>query len=255
MRIFYINLDHRPDRRAFMEAQFQRLGLDAERVVGMRLDEITDADRVPGYPWLGDGGIVCGLSHLRALAAFLDTGHPWALILEDDAVLSARLPQLLRIVDAGGVTADMVRVESGGTIFATSPQPIGAGLSLFKCFTATAGSAAYVVSRHAAEVLVAGKWLRRQFADVALFDPGQPVMRRLDVRQLGPGLAIQQWRIDRNPTVAASDLSPGRRKPLSVRAAIRKIDNFKREVHCQVIRAWQRQVRGATLHNAKFTAE
>lgn len=235
-----------------MEAQFQRLGLDAERVVGMRLDEITAADRVPGYPWLEDDGIVAGLSHLRALATFLDTGGPWALILEDDAVLSARLPELLRIVDTGGVTADIVRVESNRKILAAAPQAIGAGLSLFKSYSPTAGAAAYLVSRHAAEVLVAGKWLRQQFADVALFDPGQPVTRRLDVRQLGPGLAIQQRYIDRSSAVAVSDL-PGRRHKLTAKLVVRRIGtSLKRDVYCQAIRAWQKHVRGATMHQVNY---
>lgn len=66
--IFYINLDHRADRRTEIEAEFERMGLKgAKRIPGIRTD--------PGY-------IGCGLAHEAAVKA--GRGLKNVLIFEDD---------------------------------------------------------------------------------------------------------------------------------------------------------------------------
>src|SRR5207249_2273941 len=96
--VFYINVASRLDRRRFMEAQFASLGLSAERIEAATPSEISEPDRrawcdPSRATWMTEGEFACNLSHLRAWALILERGLTHALILEDDAVLSASLPR------------------------------------------------------------------------------------------------------------------------------------------------------------------
>jgi len=68
--IVYINLESRTDRRAHMEAQLERYGLEAERF---------NAIANPGFGIWG-----CGQSHLAVLKLAQRRGWPCVWILEDD---------------------------------------------------------------------------------------------------------------------------------------------------------------------------
>ncbi|RYZ01034.1 MAG: glycosyltransferase family 25 protein, partial [Comamonadaceae bacterium] len=104
---FYINLARCPDRAAFMEDQFARLGLG-----GMQRHVAVDAqDRTlpAGCPLL-PGEYACLLSHLQVLER-APAGH-FVLVLEDDAELSQQLPQLLAQAVQGPLgDADIVFLE------------------------------------------------------------------------------------------------------------------------------------------------
>lgn len=67
--VFFINLDKRTDRRAEVEGEFARVGLDVERFVGI--------ERKPGI-------VGCGLSHLGCLKLAKERGYKNVLIFEDD---------------------------------------------------------------------------------------------------------------------------------------------------------------------------
>jgi glycosyl transferase, family 25 len=187
------------------------------------------------------------------LTAFLETGAPWALILEDDAALSDSVPEVLRLAAEGAIAADMVRFEGCGPILSGPLTPIGSGFSLCKNYSWSAGSAAYLASRHAAEVLVRGRWLRNQYADVALFDPYQPLARTLDVQQLNPALVVQQRWLEQQSGIGTTDL-PSRPTPdRSFREVVRKVGtSLNRDVYGAVLKAWQRRFRGAAIRDVGF---
>ncbi|QJW83570.1 glycosyltransferase family 25 protein [Ramlibacter terrae] len=87
---YYINLDRSPDRAAFMEAQFARLGM-----AGMERHAAVDGRSVtvpPGCSLL-PGELGCMLSHLQVLERA--PAGQFTLVLEDDAELSPQLPVLL----------------------------------------------------------------------------------------------------------------------------------------------------------------
>lgn len=106
-RIFYINLDRRPDRRKNIESQIKRVGLQSmaeriEAVDGRKLDinkvdpnVITEKGKKDAldnkqrvYIPLTKGGIGCAMSHRKAYEKILDENLDAALILEDDSTLS-----------------------------------------------------------------------------------------------------------------------------------------------------------------------
>ncbi len=68
-KIYYINMDKRPDRRADIEAELAAYGLEAERFVG-----------IPHTP----GIVGCGKSHLAVMKMAKANGYKNVLILEDD---------------------------------------------------------------------------------------------------------------------------------------------------------------------------
>ena len=71
--IYYINLDVRKDRREHIEKELAKLNLPDDKIT--RIDAVYK-------PTLGALG--CGLSHIKALKAFLDTSDNECIILEDD---------------------------------------------------------------------------------------------------------------------------------------------------------------------------
>lgn len=96
VHIFYINLDHRTDRREHMEKQFDAMGMDptrVERIPGIVpvYDELQ-TQRAQSFVDQGlydtiqitKGSIGCGRSHLAALQLAYEREYPYTLILEDD---------------------------------------------------------------------------------------------------------------------------------------------------------------------------
>ena len=69
-KIFYINLNHRTDRRQEIETELKSFNLEAERFEGIS---------VPNQGILG-----CGRSHLQVLKIAKERGYKNVLILEDD---------------------------------------------------------------------------------------------------------------------------------------------------------------------------
>jgi glycosyl transferase, family 25 len=201
--IAYINLAHRTDRRARMETQLGRLGLRAACI-----DALTSADIDPTLldrhtsrrrlEHVTPTELACALSHHKAIRAFLASGETHGLILEDDVILSAQVPELLsRPLDG----FDILRLETyfdpqhhskadRATIGRFAIEPIGC-----RC----AGAAAYIVTRQAAEaVLSEPSALSRPF-DFVLFYPFRKPGRHLRTLQLVPALAVQEDRLHGTP--------------------------------------------------------
>lgn len=72
-KIYYINLDHRTDRRDQFLGEMKKLGVEDSRIV-----------RVSGFYTEGFGILGCGLSHKKALETFYASGEPYCMIFEDD---------------------------------------------------------------------------------------------------------------------------------------------------------------------------
>jgi hypothetical protein len=72
-KIFYINLNHRTDRKSQMEAEFQRCGIPADKVE--RIEAVCRKDF---------GALGCTLSHIKCIEIAKQRGYSNVLILEDD---------------------------------------------------------------------------------------------------------------------------------------------------------------------------
>lgn len=73
--IFYINLDHRTDRKAEIEGELNSMGLPYERFPAVRHETI--------------GGVGCGRSHISVLKLAKERGYKRIMVLEDDFMFTA----------------------------------------------------------------------------------------------------------------------------------------------------------------------
>lgn len=71
--VYYINLDHRTDRKEQIEKELDKLGVPQEKCV-----------RISGIYNKEFGILGCGLSHKKALETFLASPHQNCLVFEDD---------------------------------------------------------------------------------------------------------------------------------------------------------------------------
>jgi len=68
---FYINLDHRTDRKTHIEEQLNLVGIKAQRFNAIKMD---------------NGAIGCSMSHLKILHQAIKEGWPHVAIIEDDTL-------------------------------------------------------------------------------------------------------------------------------------------------------------------------
>lgn len=227
--VYYINLASRPDRREFMERQFQRLGIAAERIEAVRIDEVDDNlvafHRTPRSLWhLAGGDLACGLSHQRCWARLLDTDAPAALVLEDDVVMSPSVSDFLDPTLAGRVGADLVKLETFRTAVKLGSVTHRVGSTdLRELCSSQMGGAAYILTRKAARKSLASPLRNQMGVDRFLFGRGGYHLLRSRVLQALPSPCIQVDKLDARDAIGASNIAATRppssahpRDPLAV---------------------------------------
>ena len=248
--IFYINLARRPDRRAFMEDQFNRLGLTAERVEAVTPDDLPHSDRIKycnpdRRRWMTETEFACNLSHAMAWRRFLDDGSEHALILEDDATLSRSLPSFLGTVRDAAPDIPVIRIETlGGEARRLGPveQQIMPHIALRRCFTRDAGAGGYLLTRAAAALLIGRTEMKTELVDAVLFNPFTPLAKILEVRYCDPALSIQKSCTGDKGAGAASDLA---------RSRLEK----RREQSRRPIRKWAAKIESWITYDARVAID
>lgn len=71
--IYYINLDHREDRKIGILEEIAKIDFPEDTIV-----------RIPGVYKKGQGSLGCSLSHVIALETFVQSGYNTCIIFEDD---------------------------------------------------------------------------------------------------------------------------------------------------------------------------
>ena len=222
--VFVINLDRRPDRWAIMSEQLEQLGIEATRIpaVDARLlaaqekwEQDTNGNTLG---WNADiGAVACAFSHRKTFRAFLDTGEPAALILEDDAALAPDVPDMLS-THWWPPGARVIRLEAGIMNYtawiplwpALAKTPSGRTVHRFERWAP--GTAAFLISREGAEFLLPHLDHPTQPVDHMFFDHRYSCLaRELRALQMVPGAAWQiegseasdldGWRTDDKPGI------------------------------------------------------
>jgi glycosyl transferase family 25 len=187
--IYVINLDHSANRLAYQRRQFERMGMQFERVQAIDGLALSRED-FEKYAFLGDrpishSEVACFLSHRLCWKKAAEGSG--AVIMEDDQVLADEIKPLL----------GALRPREGALIFnlETQPRPryvsreaaetIG-GVRFFELMMPTAGAGAYVVTREAAKILLDRADRRATIADY--FIHSAPGIRRL---QADPGMTLE----------------------------------------------------------------
>ena len=188
--VFVINLDRRPDRWAAISNNLDRIGVSATRVPAIDAPDVTG----PFADDLSLAQAACLKSHLTAMQRLLETSHPAALILEDDAELVPEVYGLLRHVDWWPVGAHAVKLDgdSRGKPMLLGPiigrTPCGKALRPIKWSRAVACS--YMIDRAGAEIVLRMADDTGMTADSLLFHMvGSPVARLLKPAQVVRGMA------------------------------------------------------------------
>ncbi len=218
MPIFYINLDTRPERRKFMERQFEDLGLVADRIRGTTPAELTDEERNQycnpnRWYWLSEAQFACSKAHTHAWEALIATGARRGLVLEDDVVLSSDIKSFLEQLPEFDV--DVIRIED------TDAPQLNAGLLEQKCAgrgfrrmsSFTWGSAGYVISRTAAQALLASPQLFNYPLDWTLFCTMERPANRLRLLQTDPAVCAQHRNLESHEDEALDQSDNDRRPP------------------------------------------
>jgi glycosyl transferase family 25 len=212
MQVFLINLDRRRDRLAAMTAQLARLGIAAKRIPAIDAEAASSEWLQQFFSAHGPLGAIpkgdqcCSLSHRRAWAAFLNSGAPYAAVLEDDVVLDASASRLFKHHDWIPDGVDVIKLEHFGPdhqrVLVGEERSIGPDHTLAPILSRHTGAACYVVSRAAAVRLLR---IRRWSVPVdhLLFNPNvSPLAEELRPFQMLPAVARQ--------TSDTSDIRPWR---------------------------------------------
>lgn len=211
--LFYINLEGRPDRRAFMEDQFRRLAVTATRVSAKtpqdvppdRLGATIQSDYISRLTPMTRTEVACLMSHRAAWQMVVESGLSAGLILEDDARLSAGLTGLVSDPDLLGRWFDVIKIE-GKTKSTRLGRPVGriSGRVTRRLLAPYDGAGAYIISAAAAERALAdsGSWLLP--VDEYLFNRPGILDRR--VFQISPAIATQECFVNEDSAVAASSI-------------------------------------------------
>ncbi len=164
LHTWVINLDRAPERLARARAQLDGLGLPWTRLAAVDARALTPAQAAaldePAYrrkhgmtPSLGELG--CYLSHIEVMRALLASRYEYALVLEDDVLLHATLPQVLRGLVASPARWDVAKLSA---VHSGTPVPyleVAPGHSLAVMLSRCTGSSAYVLNRRAAAAYIA----------------------------------------------------------------------------------------------------
>jgi len=256
--IYLINLASRPDRRAFMEAQFNRLGLTAKYIRATSPADLS-AEQLQRYcnpargEWLEPGALCCSLSHLETMRHIVNASAEYALVLEDDVVLSERLPAVLSALEDSRPPFDILRVETVIQSQRMLPSSAGTlvGVEILRTFSWPGGSAGYIISRAAAKTVIDSGELQHKAADQALLDPYEPLARRLSLRQCNPGLVVQTDRLKSAEVPdMGSDITHGSRDDAERPYFWRRLPFVvvrwvRRDIIVGAQKAWFQYVRGA----------
>lgn len=232
--VLYINLDERPDRQAFMEKQFAALGIAATRVAAVSAAKLAadDLDRhcnPARVHCLSRSQLACWQSHIKAWRAFLATGADWAIILEDDAILSARLPAFIAaFLGDAAERFDLVQLETmaRNTRVLPAGETVGPDIALRRFRSTIWGTAAYLISAATVRTLLARHDLFDAPADGVLFRPYIAPGSGFRMVLTDPALAIQIHQTE-NTGIALGNVAPVRPSaPFGVQVA-RQLEELK----------------------------
>jgi len=166
-KVYYINLDKRPDRRKQFEGQLALAAMPpVERIpavhglsvdikkdkrIGMntRVQVVTEYRR-SHYEIHSRGAIGASLSHLKVWQAFLKSGAKYALIMEDDAQLPATFALMVK-----DCAKDLPEHWDAWILgWSHTPVDTGKDASPFKRILHFIGAHCYILTRKAAQAFV-----------------------------------------------------------------------------------------------------
>lgn len=188
-----INLDNAKERWNFQEKQLTELNIEYQRWEANSVKHLTDEEY---EKWANDWQrklrrteVACFLSHYRAWQHIANSEQPF-LILEDDALLSQKLPStLLEINNNQSIKYDHITFETRARKKLIKKQGVAINndVALHELFLDKTGAAAYLLTPKGAKILI--EQVRQHGAGLA--DALLCHTKGLKSMQSVPALAIQ----------------------------------------------------------------
>jgi len=149
LNIFVINLSAATERRQFQKQQLFELELDYEILSAIAPDDINSETYKKHYSdWqrpLRDTEVACYFSHRSAWQKIIKTNQP-ALILEDDALLSKCVPELLKsFTHKKNVDFINFEVAARKKFISKIGQDTACNSKLFRLYQDRTGAAGYIL--------------------------------------------------------------------------------------------------------------
>lgn len=156
MKVFVLNLERAAERRTTMLTHLQDRALDAEilsAVEGTRVDRT----RLPAgtRASLSAGEIGCYLSHLHAWETVVRRGLDYAIVLEDDVIVSPELKRAAAEIAALDLPFDAVRLSALKPVRGIPVASLSDGSRLVLPNKNPSGAQGYLVSQAGAKRLLA----------------------------------------------------------------------------------------------------
>jgi len=158
MQIFVINLPSAIERRKLQKDQLTKLGLEYKILDATSTSEINDTTYKKHYfDWerpLKRAEVACYYSHRSVWDRVIKSRKP-ALILEDDAILSKTLPELL--INLNDIkNTDLINLEnrSRKKFVSSSYLDIGCNSKLLRLYQDRTGAAGYILWPSGAKKLI-----------------------------------------------------------------------------------------------------
>ena len=158
MQIFVINLPSATERSKLQKDQLTKLGLKYKILDATSVEDISEATYKKHYfDWqrpLRKTEVACYYSHRSAWDRIIKSGKP-ALILEDDAILSIFLPELLENLNKIKST-DLINLEnrSRKKFVSRSHMDIECNSKLLRLYQDRTGAAGYILWPSGANKLI-----------------------------------------------------------------------------------------------------
>jgi GR25 family glycosyltransferase involved in LPS biosynthesis len=214
MHVFYINLQTRPDRRAFMEGQAARLGIAMERIEAVTPADIPQEEIASAAGYLAAGELACTYSHRAIWRLIVEQDLPAALILEDDCALADQVTDLLDdpLLLSGNI--DMLQLETHpSTGLLGRPVPTAAaGISKRRMLSSCLGTCGYIITATMAKRCIDHPALPTMDLGKFLFSrEGHGFLYRHRIFQSYPALAIPVGELSPASELKRSDITPTRR--------------------------------------------
>jgi glycosyl transferase family 25 len=232
MPVFYINVAARTDRRATVEKRLAELGIAAERIDAVTPPAI-DPTLIARFcnpasrQWVTPPELACTLSHQKFWQTIVDHNLPMALVLEDDVLFSARLPEILQATPAALAGLDIVRTETNWQDVCLGPAEgeLVAGIAYHRYYTRRWGTWGYIATASGARKMLQAQDLYAMPIDELMFNPTSPMFKRLASRQLIPAFCTPA---DESPAAvkrsAESDLETARlQRQGNAEASLRRV--------------------------------
>ena len=157
--VYVINLDRSHKRLAEITSQFNKINLDFTRVPAIdghsaTYDQVAQFDQYSYEKFHGKssvpGELGCYLSHWLAINTFLKSDNNYAVILEDDVILTSALLSVINSLCLFEADWDMVKLSGVHSGTPVTIKNLDDDHKLCIMFSKCTGSSAYIINRKTA---------------------------------------------------------------------------------------------------------